>query len=994
MAVTQGTNPASTLTKVTADLSGIGTGGSTTQALLDDGNTGTDGDVTAGDNTYSFNFTVPANASGGPYSIPVTIEDAQHRKTTTTISLTVQAPVALAGSGAANPSPVVAGSSTLLTVAVIPATLPDSTGITVTANLAAIGGSSTQSLFDDGSNGDQTNGDNTFSFSYSVPSSTPGGTYSIPVTISDGQSRTASATISVKVTALALSINNVTANEGDAGTTAFNFTVTLSATPSSDVTVHFATADGTATAASGDYVAIPDTALTFLSGTATLTQIVTVNVNGDTAFEPDETFTVNLSNATNASIATATGTGTIKNDDPLPVSIMAIQGHGTSSPYAGTSGTVGTTLLVTPDPGQAGHLNIVTAVKSNGFYMQDSIGDGDPTTSDGVFVFNSTHVSVGDAVSVKGKVQEFHGSTEITSATVTVVSSGNAVPAAYDLSNPANYPSHDPTQGICQNAAIVLPAAGYQANNFACLDGMLVTMNHGLAVTPTSGSLSYSTTPVSDGVHANNVRSFYATADGTRPIRSGSIPGSAGIDYPGDPSHPNIPVYNNAPEAFEIYYPGLNFDPTNFIYNAGTQFHATGIMSGFSSSTTGGVASLYEMYPITMVTDSTPVYPILVATAEPGKLTIGTQNMLHFFNDTNDGADTSQYTDECLNGQPQPNGFASGDNDQCPTTAEYHARLQKMSKQIRLTLKAPVVQVVQELENYSTLVALANQIHSDDNSITYVPYTIKGNDFGGINIGILVRDSVTVNSVTQFYRDTRVNDGCNPSDAKPCILNDRPPVLLDATYQGYRFRVLAIYDRSLGSLAKTGYVGQKRMEEAVQVAGLVNALQHTGQSVVGNTQQVAGGASTDGTYTISGDDNIPVVVLGDFNAYEFSDGFVDVTGLIMGTASTDPSQTYYYPTDGTLDPSIPASSYVSAIGNYVRPNPVLFDTGTAPDPNGAYSYSFNAYAQEIDHIVITARAHQDFVRISHAHGNADASDSATLRHCSRRCGGSLERLPT
>jgi len=64
------------------------------------------------------------------------------------------------------------------------------------------------------------------------------------------------------------------------------------------------------------------------------------------------------------------------------------------------------------------------------------------------------------------------------------------------------------------------------------------------------------------------------------------------------------------------------------------------------------------------------------------------------------------------------------------------------------------------------------------------------------------------------------------------------------------------------------------------------------------------------------------------------------------------------------------------VGTYSAPSPVLVDSGVYPDPNGNYSYTFNAYSQEIDHIVMTARANQDFVRISHAHGNADASDSA------------------
>ena len=104
------------------------------------------------------------------------------------------------GVGAANPSTVLAGASTLLTVAVTPGTNPASTGITVTGNLSSIGGSATQQFFDDGTHGDATAGDNTFSFQATVTSGTSAGAKSLPTTIADAQSRTGSATISLTVT--------------------------------------------------------------------------------------------------------------------------------------------------------------------------------------------------------------------------------------------------------------------------------------------------------------------------------------------------------------------------------------------------------------------------------------------------------------------------------------------------------------------------------------------------------------------------------------------------------------------------------------------------------------------------------------------------------------------------------------------------------------------------------------------------------------------------
>jgi hypothetical protein len=112
-----------------------------------------------------------------------------------------------------------------------------------------------------------------------------------------------------------LSISNSLANEGNSGKTSIAFTVMLSAVDSSDVTVHYDTQNGTAVAGS-DYDAASGT-LTILTGNTTAT--LTVMIAGDTTVETDETFSVVLSNpSANATIANATATGTIINDDIAP----------------------------------------------------------------------------------------------------------------------------------------------------------------------------------------------------------------------------------------------------------------------------------------------------------------------------------------------------------------------------------------------------------------------------------------------------------------------------------------------------------------------------------------------------------------------------------------------------------------------------------------------------------------------------------------------------
>ncbi len=109
-----------------------------------------------------------------------------------------------------------------------------------------------------------------------------------------------------------LSINDVTVTEGNSGTVNATFTVTLSAASTQEVTVNYATANGTATGGS-DYTAIGSTPLVFTAGE--ISQTITVTVSGDTDVEEDETFFVDLSGAVNATIGDSQGVGTISNDD-------------------------------------------------------------------------------------------------------------------------------------------------------------------------------------------------------------------------------------------------------------------------------------------------------------------------------------------------------------------------------------------------------------------------------------------------------------------------------------------------------------------------------------------------------------------------------------------------------------------------------------------------------------------------------------------------------
>ncbi len=113
--------------------------------------------------------------------------------------------------------------------------------------------------------------------------------------------------------------------------------------------------------------------------------------------------------------------------------IYDVQGSGAASPVVGSEVAVEGVVTgdfqnnASPDNGDL-----------NGFHIQDPLGDGDPATSDGIFIYapGGMDVSAGDAVRVRGSVSEFNGMTEISAAQIWQCSTGNPLPDAAPLSLP------------------------------------------------------------------------------------------------------------------------------------------------------------------------------------------------------------------------------------------------------------------------------------------------------------------------------------------------------------------------------------------------------------------------------------------------------------------------------------------------------------------------------------------------------------------------------
>jgi hypothetical protein len=148
-----------------------------------------------------------------------------------------------------------------------------------------------------------------------------------------------------------LNVSDVTLAEGNPpGTTTFTFNVTItSAAGPGGVTFDIATADGTAqddnpAGEDNDYVAQNLTGQSIPSG-STGPYTFNVTVNRDTAFEPNETFFVNVTSITGANAGDTQGTGTINNDDAASADVSVAATLDTVGPYA-VGQTVTYTVIV------------------------------------------------------------------------------------------------------------------------------------------------------------------------------------------------------------------------------------------------------------------------------------------------------------------------------------------------------------------------------------------------------------------------------------------------------------------------------------------------------------------------------------------------------------------------------------------------------------------------------------------------------------------------
>ncbi len=391
------------------------------------------------------------------------------------------------------------------------------------------------------------------------------------------------------------------------------------------------------------------------------------------------------------------------------------------------------------------------------------------------------------------------------------------------------------------------------------------------------------------------VAEVYITAAPARTFRE------PGVEFPGL-GMPPIPTWDGNPEVFELDPDKLGL--TNMMIPAGSSFSAVGVI-GFEF---GG----YEFWP-TQLEVNPALLPVPVRPKALLEFTIGSLNMFRFFDDVDDPMTAN------ANGEVIRNDFVV-------STDEYLRRRDKFVGHILDVLGAPDILAVQEVEKIEVLQDLAADIAAVEPSVVYTAHLIEGNDIGTIDVGFFTRETIAVDAVTQFgYTEILTFDGS--------LLNDRPPLMLEARCiadgADIPVKVIAVHNRSLSRIDDPNSgprVRQKRLEQAQFVAQLVQDEQ-------------------------TADPDVALVVVGDFNAFEFTDGYVDVVGQIAGDFDA-------------------AENLVSDL-DLVDPN--LTKRVLTLPAGERYSFIFGGNAQTLDHALTTVGLDPRVMGFEFGRGNADAA---------------------
>jgi len=472
---------------------------------------------------------------------------------------------------------------------------------------------------------------------------------------------------------------------------------------------------------------------------------------------------------------------------------------------------------------------VIIAKGNNEMIVQSAAGfeDGDPNTSDALFVIGDIDLPVGTSLEISGIIDESFGRTFLESATIEIIDQTNKpFPVATNLT--AYFKSKDQWEKV----------------EIERYEWMLVEFENGVVTDPSE----------SDG-------ELWMYLTNKRPQREPGLDGESAA---------GIPSFDENFESLEL-----------------ENISENDISAGSTISGLGFLGESFGRYYIDLANYNVEKKEVVrnVEITDPDDFTIASCNLL-FFN------------------------VSAGD---------FNFRIDKTVEYIISGLNTPDIVGVQEVGNLITLERIALDLNLAQTDKIYSAFLEQGNNGSSINSGFLISDRVIIDDVKQV--------GDNQSLSIGGALHDRPPFLLEgrlSTNPEISFKVLNLHNRSLSGITGSNedFVRIKRQEQAESVAAIIDNLWS---------------------------DNL--FVLGDFNAYQFSDGYVDVFRQIAGGVS-----------EGALLPiDNPATREMQ-------------DASEGLPEEERYSFIFRGNTQQLDHFIFSSLDKLELNQVEFYRGNADAPD--------------------
>jgi uncharacterized protein len=537
---------------------------------------------------------------------------------------------------------------------------------------------------------------------------------------------------------------------------------------------------------------------------------------------------------------------------------------------------------------------VVTGLLKSGFYIQtpDTEVDKNPLTSEGIYVYGENSVgsvTLGDQVQVDGTVTEFRPRNERIFISITEITR----PTVKVLSKGNPLP-----------APIVLTQADLnprgRVDQMEKFEGMRVKADI-VVVAPTSGFTNEKTgITVSNGV-------FFATLQGVpRPFRE---PGVQLLSIIVDNLGQTVPAFDMNPEILRIDSQQQTGAKAIDVTAGATMKDLTGVVDYSRKFYTIHVDAGYEP-KIDNMKSFTPLSP-----GAEREATVGSFNIENFFDDE---VNSSNVEKEAIT----PKDI-------------FLKRLAKTSLAVRSALSSPDVLGIIEVENLKVLKKLSDKINADTVAAgrpdpKYVAYLEESNDPRGIDVGFLVKSSkIKVIEAVQLAKSAKM-EGVAGADGQ--YLFDRPPLLLRAEVidpkaaKPLAFTVIVNHFKSYNGIDDPEDGDRVRNKRRLEAEWLANFVQERQKA----------------------DPTERIILSGDFNAFQFNDGYNDLIGILKG--KSDPN---------VLTPS--KATFVTGLVN-------LIDYVAAPS---RYSYTFDGSAQALDHILVNKRVRERVLKFGYARSNAD-----------------------